>query len=249
MEIFVCTRRTLDWCDEGHVEANILPEFRSKFELWNATFEMSYAAFRARLKAIAQQNLAQVEGATLTGLGEIAGPDALIVPIDDDDWLAPSLPAEIRRALGRDPARRERAGVYWTREFLSPTRRPRRFEGWLRQKPKPGRWTCYTNNYAVRSGLPDFESLARNHVHASGFFDAEPGRVLRIPKTLAIQNRNLASQTALGWGQPAIDREFLVETYESYRRFYADSRLRRSLRWAQPCIDGMAELMEDLQLQ
>ena len=42
---------------------------------------------------------------------------------------------------------------------------------------------------------------------------------------------------------------FLLETHEQYRRFYAGWKLRRQLRWAQPCIDQMAELMEDLRVR
>jgi hypothetical protein len=170
-----------------------------------------------------------------------------VLPIDDDDWLAPDLTWRIRAALGARPDGARLGGVYWVREVVSPPHRRRSLRKWLRRIPKKGRFTCYTNNYAVRRGLPDIERVLGSHLRASEVFDADPGRFLRIPKLLAIQNRNLASQTALGWRLPEIDRAYLLERYEAYRRFYAGWRIRRELAWAQPCIDAMARLMDDLQ--
>ena len=56
MRIHICVRRTLDWKDEARVAERLRPKFRAKFEMWNATFDMPYAAFRQRLKEIAQLN-------------------------------------------------------------------------------------------------------------------------------------------------------------------------------------------------
>lgn len=250
MEIYVCVRRTLDWSDEAHVAANILPRFRSRFELWNGTFAMSYAAFRLRLRQIAASNLDRLEGTRVAGFEEAvaagrAGADAWIVPIDDDDWLAPGLPAGLRETLAgaREPGRC--FGIYWIREVIAPPGRRRRLKHWLHPRRR-GRFTCHTNDYALHSGCDDLEALFRSHVRASEAFDAAPDRVLELPRLLAIQNRNLASQTALGWRQESMDRDELLERYRAYRRFYAGWRLRGELRWAQPCVDAMAELMDEL---
>src|SRR5258708_20316700 len=64
----------------------------------------AFRRFRFRLKEIAQQNLVSVEGGRIIGdaafhvlalAGEVP-PDALVVFIDDDDWLAPHLFARFR---------------------------------------------------------------------------------------------------------------------------------------------------------
>lgn len=254
MEIHVCVRRTLDWSDEAQVAANILPDFRSRFELWNDTFAMSYAAFRARLRSIAARNLAGLEGARVAPFEEVAAParragrEVWIVPIDDDDWLAPSLPARMREALAsaRDPE--GCFGMHWIREVVAAPRRRRRLKHWLRPGRR-GRFSCHTNDYALRGDCQDLELLFRNHVRASEAFDAAPDRVRALRRVLAIQNRNLASQTSLAWRRPSLSRAELVARYEAYRGFYAGWKLRRELRWAQPCIDGMAELMDELRLR
>jgi len=246
MEIRIWVRRTLDWSDPAHVEAKILPAFRSRYELWNDTFALPYASFRARLKGIAEENLKRVAGASLGPWEDLEPGRGLVIPIDDDDWLAPDLAAHVQNALESQVRGRKLAGVYWAREVVGPPRRRRSLRKWLRRVPKRGRFTCYTNNYAVAPGVPDLEVILRNHVRASEAFDAHPERFLRIPALLAIQNRNLASQTALGWRLPEIDEHYMLERYQSYRLFYASWRIRRELRWAQPCIDAMAELMDDL---
>ena len=72
--------------------------------VWDASVAVDYRQFRFRLKEIAQQTLLRVEGGriigdaafrTLTLAGEVP-PDALVVFIDDDDWLAPHLFTRLR---------------------------------------------------------------------------------------------------------------------------------------------------------
>jgi hypothetical protein len=231
----------LDWSEEALVEERLRPEFRAKFETWNATFDMPYAVFRQELKEIAQRNLSRVEGVAHTPLEEVP-PGELIVPVDDDDWFAPNVAHEIRRVF--EPGR---IGYHWIRQVLSPSRRRRKFRIRLRPKRMGGRYSCATNNYALVN-TSELAPLALKHKRASEYFDAHPTHVTRIPKTLAIQNRSLASQTALAWKRPTITREELVEVFDGYRDLYANWKLRPELRWAQPCVDGMAELMEKIRV-
>ena len=118
----------------------------------------------------------------------------------------------------------------------------------LRPKRRRGSYTCKTNNYAVLN-TPALCRLVQRHTEASEFFDSHPTRVERIPKTLAIQNRSLASQTALAWKRPSISREEMIESLERYRDLYAGWKLRRELRWAQPYVDRMAGLMDEIRVR
>jgi len=72
--------------------------------VWDAAVAVDYRQFRFRLKEIAQQALVSVACAQIIGDAdfrelELAGEvplDALVVFIDDDDWLAPNLFARLR---------------------------------------------------------------------------------------------------------------------------------------------------------
>src|SRR5262245_32597943 len=124
--VYVCVRRTLEWWDEAEVRAHLIPAFRPKMEVWNATFDVPYHVFRHRLKRIAQASLARVEGAVCAPL-DAAPLGAVVIPVDDDDWLAPDLALRIR---GRYAP--EMKGYLWVRTVLEP-RVPwrRRFWYWL----------------------------------------------------------------------------------------------------------------------
>jgi hypothetical protein len=242
VKIHLCVRHTLDWNDPVGLGERVWPCFRPKLEAWNETFDMSYGAFRHRLKDIAQLSFSRVEGAECTPLSEVPAGD-LIVPVDDDDWFAPNVADEIRRVVEPDLV-----GYYWIREVISPSRRRRKLRNILRPKRRRGKYVCKTNNYAVLN-TPALCPLAERHVRASEFFDTHPTQVEKIPKTLAIQNRSLASQTALAWRRPSISREETIEAFERYRDLYAGWKLRRELRWAQPYVDRMAELMDDIRVR
>jgi len=237
--IHICVRRTLDWQDEDLVSAEVLPEFRPKLVAWNATFDMPYHVFRQRLKTIAQLNLARIEGVTHSALGAVP-PGHVIVPVDDDDWLAPDLGVQLGRAL--DPNAR---GYLWRREVIEPPSLRRGLSYVARRLGRPERDTCKTNNYAFvnEPGVPD---LVLDHMRASEYFDAHPSDVRRIPATLAVQNRNLASQTALAWGRPSISRDELLAVFRRYRDLYSSPRLAAALSWARPYVDLMADLMQEI---
>jgi hypothetical protein len=248
-DVYICIRKTLDWQDESLVRKHILPEFRPKLETWNATFTLPYHLFRHRLKEIAQRSHASVEGATCVPLDQ-APFGSLIVPVDDDDWFGPDL--AIRLRAHHDPGAR---GYLWTREVIPESRRRRRRRRrhrfrprFLRRRRRSPRYTCATNNYALIHA-PDARLIARAHTRASEWFDANPGLVQRIPGVLGVQNRSLASQTALGWKRPSISRDELVERFERYRGVYDSWKPSRDLRWAQRYVDAMAALMETIKVR
>ena len=238
--IHICVRETLDWGNAEIVKAQILPHFRSKFDTWNATFDMPYHVYRARVKAIAQLNLSRVAGARCSAL-ETVPAGHLIVPVDDDDWFAPEF---AERLFAEQTV--EHSCYLWRRtpiEAAHPIRNT-----YLRVAALVGRGDrviCQTNNYAIvqQDGLG---SLALSHMAAAMHFRAHPADVKRIPATLAIQNRHLGSQTTLAWRRPSIAPHQLVTLLGQHQKRYRSWRLPRDQQWARPYVDLMADLLSDI---
>ena len=226
--VYICVRRTIDWRDESAIDA----AFRPKVLLWNSQFRVPYHHFRLRLKEIAQENLARVEGAVVTELDEVPA-GALVVPVDDDDWFAPELVAHLRAAHAPDAR-----GYHWPRFVLEA--RP----GWLRRADHR-RYTCGTNNYAfVHEGA--WSGLAAGHTIASEHFDAHAEQTRALSRMLSIQNRNLSSQTQLGFRGPPISPRRLRRKFRRFCRLYRKAALPDELKWAEPHVAEMAELMDAL---
>jgi hypothetical protein len=240
--IHICVRKTLDWRNEALADASILPEFRAKYEMWNATFDMPYAAFRQRVKEIAELSLSRVVGARRTSLGEVP-PGELIVPVDDDDWFAPNLANEIRRLFDPDAS-----GYRWRRDVVEPLPGGSRIRSWWVRNRELERLTCASNNYAIVN-TPRLTALVSNHLRASEYFDAHPAELRRTTKVLGIQNRSPASQTALAWRRPTISRGELIETLERYRGLHGSWKLGRALRWAAPYLRATADLIDELRVR
>jgi len=240
----ICVRRTLDWGSDAFTPDWLLRDLREKCRTWGATFEMTYPAFRQRLKEIAQENHARVEGAIHSTFEEIPAGD-LIIPTDDDDWFAPSVIQEIRDAM--EPGAE---GCLWHRQVVSASRRQPKRRGWLRLRRKKmgGHHSCATNNYAITK-RPDVGPLVMQHALAGEFVDANPRRFTEIRKTLAIQNRTMGSRSSLQRTQPTTSREELIERYERYRGVYVEWPLSPELLWARPCIERMAELMDEIRVR
>ena len=113
---FIVVRHSPDWlsfdpeasrafCVKCNLPEALIIDFMA---LWDAAVAVDYRQFRFRVKEIAQQNLASVEHAQIISdadlramalAGKVAC-DALVVFVDDDDWLAPHLFARLRIRLG-----------------------------------------------------------------------------------------------------------------------------------------------------
>ena len=241
--LHICVRHTLPWHDEAVVAAALIPRMRPRVELWHATFNLRYAAFRMRLTRIARENLSRIENAKLTRLEETP-PGALVVPMDDDDWLSPEIGSRLIAEQDRSLQ-----GYHWNRYILEAPRHRRRWP-WTRahRVADTSRHTCGSNNYAIRN-LPELAATISSHLRASDHFDANPGCVKRLDASLSLQNRNLASQTTLGKRVTELTRDDLSEEFRRYRALYARLHLPREVAWAQPCVIAMAELMHELRLK
>lgn len=236
MHIHICVRQTLAWQDEALVRAHINPRFRQKFETWNETFTMPYHLFRVHLREIAADNLRRVAGTVVSDISRVPEGD-IVVPIDDDDWLAPDLAARITPHLNAAAVL-----IVWERLALERTpwlRSARRWAGRALRRPD---YPCKTNNYAVR-WRHDRLDITLNHVRASEHAGAHPSDVAKIGGTLAIQNRSLASQTTLAWKRPAIRRAELIQLFHAHRTIYARWRPSPTLEWATPYVARMNDLM------
>jgi hypothetical protein len=144
--------------------------------LWDAHFAVDYRSFRTAMKALALDSYRAVDGAMLVeggGVPDGLPPEAQIVFVDDDDWLAPDLFA--RAAIPADAdglswgSMRVGHVFPWTRT-ADPART-------VQRRPIGAR--IYTNNYMVtadaiaRFGQPAlFEHTEAQHLFRSGRFVA-----------------------------------------------------------------------------
>jgi hypothetical protein len=142
----------------------------------------------------------------------------------------------------RDRYSPEMKGYLWVRSVLEP-RVPWRRRLWSWKKS-----VCDTNNYAIVR-RQDADELVRRHVRAGRYLAANAALIARVPGVLAIQNRNVSSQTAMGWRRDSFTRDDLVRSYRRYRRLYDSVVLPEDLAWARPYVAEMAELMRDLRLR
>jgi hypothetical protein len=204
---------------------------------------MPYHLFRHRLKAITLLSVSRIDGAVLSCIDDVPRGD-LIVPLDDDDWLAPDLAIRLNHSHEH-----ESAGYLWVREPLEY----RSVLAGLRAQVgqaigRPDRWVCKTNNYAVRNE-PSFVPLALNHMRASEYFDSHPSEVTRIGATLGVQNRTLASQTSLDPGRPTISKRKIGALLGKYRTVYRAWTPTPELEWAVPYVELMRRLMDDIDVR
>jgi hypothetical protein len=243
--VHIWVRRTVDWDDEAAFRAQMPPNLERKVELWDRTFTMPFHVFRGRVRRIAADNHARVQGADVSEWDQI--PDgALVLPVDDDDWFRPDAAT---RVAARFPPGLD--GVKWRTTNLQVAinrgHRTHMIRRALRLPFSPQKSVCATNAYAMRR-TEEFRPLLANHERASGWF-AGPGaaRVAHIPGQLNLVNRTLASQTQLRWERPDLESRELLRKYRAYRRLYRNP-LRR-LGWARPHVEAMGRLMDDLELR
>jgi hypothetical protein len=236
--IHIVVRQTTDWTNETAVRAQLPEGFVYAVGLWDATFLMPYHAFRQELKRIAGLSLSRVAGAGVVPKAEVPA-DGIVVPTDDDDWLAPGLGTALEGALD------ERcAGYYWPSAFLEVPISLAHQLGVYRRAVFPGtrpKWLCTTNNYAVRMS-PSTAPLIESHVRASRWFVSNQSDVKRLSDRLSVMNRTLASQTSF---RSVKSQRALLRKCRRYRHLY----LRPApphLAWCEPYVAMMRDLMDAL---
>jgi hypothetical protein len=243
--IYVWVRQTVDWQDEQAFVAQLDPRFTPKVELWNETFGIPYHHFRHRVREIAQLNLSRVEGARCADWEEIPQ-GALVIPIDDDDWLAPNAVEVLSREF--DPGV---PGYRWIASWIEiPTTLGhriylirRRILPW-----SPEKWVCSSNNYAIVKDA-DTKPLLASHLRASRWVESAAAEsVKRIDRRLSLINRTLASQTALLHPSPSLSRSQLIRRFRRYKTLY-DRPTSPELAWSRPYRALMSELMDRLRLR
>lgn len=243
--LYIVVRRTTDWANEATVRAQLPAGFETLVELWHDTFEMPYHQFRQQLKQIAADNHAQVVGAACALLADVPA-GALIAPVDDDDWFSPEMASVV--AANRDDTHR---GYRWPSRFLEV---PPNFDQWLGAWRRylipstPLRWLCTTNNHAI-ANFSEVAGIVDSHIKATEWFVANEPLVKVLDVPLSLQNRNIASRTALLFHSGTMmTRAKLVRRHRQYRALYR--KLPRGLpEWCRPWIARMAELMAALRVR
>jgi hypothetical protein len=228
--------------------------------LWDAAIAVDYRQFRFRIKEIARQNLASVEHARIISDADLRAlalegkvvRDALVVFVDDDDWLAPHLFARLREfasvgagvdgfrwgsvRLGRDFNQGPLAGAD-ANFALHPT---------LTLRPIDQR-AIHTNNYAVSGaalGRLGIDAVCE-HFDASGL-DVGRFAPTTVAQYLSCANKHPASTWAayllLGSG------EFRRDLRADIRRWAEGVMavpLPVDLAWMAPPRDQLAALLAD----
>ena len=247
--VYIWVRKTLNWADEEGALAQIAhPWIRSKVELWNRTFNISYQHFRARLAEIAALNHSAVTGATRSSWDQI--PDgSLVLPVDDDDWFAPQAARVLDQELDSSTC-----GLVWDPHWIEVPINLRHALYLRRLRLVPGTrptWICVTNNYALTKG-PGARDLLGSHIQASREFERrlkdQSRSVKRVVAGLSVANRNLASQTSLDPSKPTISHARLIRKLRRYRRLYRRAPP-AGVEWCRPYLAMMAELMAELRVE
>jgi len=241
--IYVWVRKTVDWQHERAVRAQLDPGFAPKVELWNETFDLPFHLFRHRVWKIAQLNLSRVERAVQAEWEEIPT-GSLVVPLDDDDWLAPDLATVLE---GRRNGRR--VCYRWKSTWIErPTTLGHEIYSLRRRllSTTQEKWVCSSANYALVKGAETRE-LAASHMSASRWVEsAAEGSVETIDQRLSLINRTLASRTTLGGRRRPLSRSQLLRKFRRYRRLYDNPPATPELAWCRPYVVMMADLMAAL---
>jgi hypothetical protein len=242
--VYIVVRRTTDWANEATVRAQLPDGFAPLVDLWNDTFDMPYHRFRQQLKQIAQANHARVEGAVTAALEDVP-PGGLIAPVDDDDWFSP----EMARVVADNRDERYH-GYRWPSRFLEVPPDFNQWRGAWRRRlfpSTPPYWLCTTNNHAIEN-MPGVGTTVGSHIKATEWFVRNDAFVKVLDAPLSVQNRNLASQTALLFRTGVMTRSKLLRRHRQYRALYAKAP-RALPAWCRPSIASMAELMQALRVR
>jgi len=270
--VYICIRRTAGWNDEAGYRSRLIAGFVTHIDARDATFRTSYREFRAAISEITMSSLRAVRGAIIAPYDEIPE-GAIMMPCYDDDWTAPHAAEVLVEffAGAHDRAVWIQAVVQVPLDWMHALK-IRAGKVWPRLNPP--RWFCSTNNYALRKREGNY-NFFMSHTLASKEFTSDP-RLVRIPRRLTLQNRNLASKTSLVGvrypiysrvngvvcltnlndpnkempaSSPARPSRHLLGKLEKYHRLY-DGHFPQDpdLDWATPYFHAMRDLALSLKL-
>lgn len=240
--IYLWTRSTLDWQDEEAFWRQLRPELLEPVRLWNRSFRLPFHLFRHRLRQLSLANLREVRGAELADWDAIPE-GALVVPIDDDDWLAPDLAEQL--AAVSSP---EWQAYRWISGFLEVPTTLRHELGLVRRRwlsETPPRHLFHTNNYAMPKTAENAPLLGRHTLADRHFKAGALPRVRYLNASASLMNRTMASTTTLWSIRGVLGPLRLALKERRYRRLYSGP-VPNELAWSAPYRDAMAQLMREL---
>mgnify|MGYP001213433663 CR=1 FL=1 len=220
-ERIVAVRHSPDWLgltDEDTrrflkrhgIRETLLVEF---IAIWDAMMKVDYRTFRHEIAALSRANFAAVAGARVLShealRQETPPPDALVVFVDDDDWLAPDLFDVLAREAPK-PVN----GVWWGSILVGPQLTG--LDAYLNDpviELRPLERVIYTNNYAVTGRALKWHGYGRlfEHYHADRRFRKFWWPPKKVPLYLSAASKHPCSTVVV---------QFLMERPE----FHADPR-------------------------
>jgi len=229
----------------GHIGDNVLVWFKNHnhiLDLWNQIFNFGYFEFRAQAKELAETSYRDVS--VIRGrdalLKECENPgNAYIVPIDDDDWLAPHLPQVLND--------RKAPIVHWTMRETVNSRNTSSFR-------LPPHWfrSC---SFAVTKNLirkhSRLKTLLSHHVSAGFYLKRIRSRVT-VKQVLSVANRTVASVGRMRRRYESIKNRRRGDVREQFKRSMLREAKRLSEKktcgcdWAIPYMEQNALLHQKL---
>lgn len=162
------------------IDENLLVDF---ITLWDGVMKVNYRQFRHEIAALSRASFAAVRGADVVPHEVLRtrtpANDDLIVFVDDDDWLSPTLFEDLAEACPR-PVN----GIWWGSILVGPQMTT--YAASQRDpviELRPLQRVIYTNNYAVTGRALKWHGYGRlfEHYHADRRF----GKFLWPPRKVA----------------------------------------------------------------
>lgn len=219
MKIFLVVRALLPW-DEldyrsyqtkaGYFAGHWMYRVNISLRSWQGVFNMSFFEYRHKIHLIAKHNWETIKGLedilisdgghdkTLEIIDKLRDiRDAIIIPVDDDDWMAPTICNDIEPHCHRPV-------MHWRQGSYDPYSNKPCFT--IRESHNP--YHFFTNNYAYSQFLYSFASkfdqaeMTLMHLHFNDMlqkrlFDPIRCNWVSIPKCLGVTNKTLASLSKL----------------------------------------------------
>jgi hypothetical protein len=229
----------------GHIGDNVLTWFKNHnhiLGLWDEIFNLGYFEFRARAKELAEttyQNVDVIKGRDAL-LKECKKPgNAYIVPIDDDDWIAPHL----SQVLDSKKA----PLVHWTMRETVTSRNTSSFR-------LPPHWfrSC---SFAVSKDLirkhSRLTTLLSHHVSAGFYLKRIKARAV-VKQALTVANRTVASVGRMRRRYESVKKRRRGDARENFKKAMFREAFRLSEKktcgcdWAIPYVEENAFLHQQL---